>query len=236
MQITRAGERPCGKAGALCTGDGRSLSNTVLGNVAGPAQDIDGDGSTEDTEPEVTVTALTATFSDAPTEHDGTTPFRVKLGFSETIFEATSGGDKNQKVREAIGVTGGTVKGTRRVDRGEYDQWWITVTPAGTGQVTVSIGPKTSCTASGAICTPAGVKLSNKGLHEHPGATWPLRRRCAGGRSSRCRARVRSNAGPGISLDGDRRLCDVGRLGAMSLSLLKFVGQASLVDDAMLPS
>ena len=31
-------------------------------------------------------------------------------------------------------------------------------------------------------------------------------------------------------------LRQIGFMGAMSLSLLKFVGQASLVDDAMLPS
>ena len=103
---------------------------------------------------------LTASFENVPASHNGTGTFTVELAFSEAVFDGTESFDKNQKIQNALQVTGGTVKGRRRVDPQEYDRWRLWIEPDGNGDVTVTLPATTSCSATNAICTPGGTALS----------------------------------------------------------------------------
>ena len=91
--------RPCDEEGAICTADGRSLSEGISTTVEGP-----------DTGP----LPLTASFEDLPEAHDGENAFRFRVAFSENI------GISFRSLREdAFEVTGGRVTRGKRVDRPE---------------------------------------------------------------------------------------------------------------------
>ena len=132
--------RPCGEPGAICTADGRSLSEGISTTVEGP-----------DTGP----AGLTATFEDVPAAHRGEGSFRFRVAFSDGIKISY------KTVRDAsFTVTAGDVTGARRVD-GRRDLWEITVEPASDTAVTVRLPETTDCGASGAICTSDGRPLSH---------------------------------------------------------------------------
>ena len=85
--------RPCDEPGAICTADGRSLSEGISTTVEGPEEGP---------------APLTASFTGLPEAHDGESAFRFRLAFSERIaisfrslredaFEVTGGpGDAGQ--------------------------------------------------------------------------------------------------------------------------------------------
>ena len=124
--------RPCGEPGAICTADGRSLSEGIATTVEGP-----------DTGP----AGLTAAFEGMPQAHDGEGGFRFRVAFSENI------GISYRSLREdAFTVTGGRVTGGRRVD-GRRDLFEMTVRPDGDGDVTIALPAGRACGVSGAICT-----------------------------------------------------------------------------------
>ena len=124
--------RPCGEPGAICTADGRSLSEGISTTVEGP-----------DTGP----AGLTAAFEGMPEAHDGEGGFRFRVAFSENI------GIGFRSLREdAFTVTGGRVTGGRRVD-GRRDLFEMTVRPDGDGDVTIALPAGRECGVSGAICT-----------------------------------------------------------------------------------
>ena len=154
--IVLAANRECGTAGALCTADGRMLTTAWLGSVA--AQPGTGTGTTSTDEEGAA--PLTAQFAAMPAEHDGESKFRFRLVFSDEIFEGTEPFDKNKAVRDALDITGGVAKGSRRVDKTEFDEFWIDVRPSGNGPVTISLSPASSCSTSSVTCTPDGRKLS----------------------------------------------------------------------------
>ena len=104
---------------------------------------------------------LTARFENVPASHDGSSVFRLRLAFSEEVFEGSEPFDKNQAIQDALVVNGGAVTGRRRVDRDEFDEWWIKVAPSGSGAVTVSLPAQTDCEAAGAVCTPDGASLAS---------------------------------------------------------------------------
>ena len=113
--------------------------------------------------------ALTAEFRDVPASHDGSSVFTLRLAFSEAVFDGSESFDKNQAIKNALQVTGGTIRGRRRVDPGAYDRWIFRIRPSGTGSVTVGLPATTgACSEAGAICTPGGTALSNA-----PSATVP---------------------------------------------------------------
>ena len=115
-----------------------------------------GEGRTEAAEE-----TLTASFENVPGAHDGSSAFTLELAFSEAVFDGTESFDKNQAIRDALQVTGGTVRGGRRVDPGAYDRWRLRIEPSGRDDVTVRLPATTgSCDAAGAICTPDGRALS----------------------------------------------------------------------------
>ena len=125
--------RPCEETGAICTADGRVLSQGISTTVRGPvagAQD-----------------PLTARFVGMPTKHDGDRAFRFRVAFSENI------GISYRSLREdAFTVTGGRVVGGKRVDD-RRDLFRMTVEPDGDGDVTITLPEGRKCGVSGAICT-----------------------------------------------------------------------------------
>ena len=132
LTISLVAGRPCGEPGAICTADGRSLSQGISTTVEGP-----------DTGPP----PLTARFEDMPEAHDGESVFRFRVAFSENI------GISFRRLREdAFTVTGGRVTRGQRVDD-RRDLFELTVEPDGAGDVTVTLPAGRDCGVSGAICT-----------------------------------------------------------------------------------
>ena len=118
------GGRPCDEPGAICTEDGRSLSEGIATTVEGP---------------EPGPPALTASFEGLPEAHDGEDSFHFRVAFSEDI------GIGFRSMRDAsFTVDGGEVTRARRVDR-RHDLWRITVAPDGDGEVTVTLAAGRAC-------------------------------------------------------------------------------------------
>ena len=100
---------------------------------------------------------LTATIHDAPKSHDGQEDFTFELRFSEEPEEDFS----YETLKDhAFTVTGGTVKGARRLVSGSNIRWEITVSPDSNSDVTVKLPATEDCGAQGAICTDDGRMLS----------------------------------------------------------------------------
>ena len=97
---------------------------------------------------------LTAGFDDVPTAHDGSTPFTFEVEFSEATAATAT------QVQNAVGVTGGAVTAAA-LESGSDTVWEVTVTPSSTSTLTLTLGVTEDCTATGAICTSDGRKLSN---------------------------------------------------------------------------
>ena len=114
-----------------------------------------GEGRTEADE------TLTGRFENVPSAHNGSSAFTLELAFSEAVFDGTESFDKNRAIRDALQVTGGTLRGGRRTDPGVYDRWRLRIEPSGRGDVTVTLPATTGvCGSAGAICTPDGRPLS----------------------------------------------------------------------------
>ena len=131
LTVTLEAGRPCGEPGAICTADGRALSEGISTTVEGP----------EAPPP------LTASFEGMPEAHDGESAFRFRVAFSENI------GISYRSLREdAFAVSGGRVTRGKRVDD-RRDLFEMTVEPDGDGEVTVTLPAGRECSVSGAICT-----------------------------------------------------------------------------------
>ena len=79
----------CDSQGAICTGDGRRLSNGLALLVPGPAPAPPPPPPTPDPTPDPTPTPLTAQAAEAPAQHDGDA-FTFELRFSETPADGFS--------------------------------------------------------------------------------------------------------------------------------------------------
>ena len=101
---------------------------------------------------------LTVSVESAPTSHNGSEAFRIRVAFSET---PESGFSYTTMRDHAFTVTGGDVTGARRLVRGKNLRWEVTVQPSGNADVTVELPVTTDCAAQGAICTDNDEKLSN---------------------------------------------------------------------------
>ena len=98
---------------------------------------------------------LTASFVSAPSHGGAGTAATLRLSFSEPV--ATS----YRTLRdESFTVTGGTVRGARRVD-GRSDLWDIEVEASSDADVVVELPETLDCAASGAVCTGDGRALSH---------------------------------------------------------------------------
>ena len=99
---------------------------------------------------------LTASFADVPARHDGSTAFTFTLSFSEDV-----GGLGYRMLRDsAFDITGGNVTGARRKTEGSDQHWNIKVEPDSEADVVILLPETTDCSATGAICTADGRKLS----------------------------------------------------------------------------
>ena len=160
--LTLAVASDCAAAGAICTANGRALSEAVTVSIAyGPA-----------------VVPLTAEFTDVPDEHGGSSAFTFRLAFSEDIRNSY------RKLRDdLLSATGGTVTRARRVD-GRSDLWEIQVEPSGSGPVTVTLPEGERCgtapctadrrslsqTVTATIEGPPGLSVADAEVEEGPGA------------------------------------------------------------------
>ena len=88
--------------------------------------------------------------------HDGSSEFTFEIEFSEEF-----GLSYVTLKSHAFNVTGGSVERAQRTDKPSNIPWRITVTPQGTGDVTIELPATTDCGSTGAICTGDGRKLSN---------------------------------------------------------------------------
>ena len=132
LTISLDAGRPCDEPGAICTADGRSLSEGISTTVEGP---------------EPGPALLTAAFEGMPETHDGESAFSFRVAFSEDI------GISFQSLREdTFTVTGGRVTGGKRVDD-RRDLFEMTVEPDADGDVTITLPAGRECGVSGAICT-----------------------------------------------------------------------------------
>ena len=114
--------------------------------------------------------ALTARFENVPDGHDGSSAFTLQLAFSEAVFDGTEPFDKNDAIKNALRLTGGTVRSRRRVSPGAFDRWILWIGPSGNGDVTVRLPATTgSCSGAGAICTPDNRPLSAPASATIPG-------------------------------------------------------------------
>ena len=139
----------CAAQGAICTDNDEKLSNSLNLTVSGPEATPP---------PAVVVTALTVSVESAPTSHNGSNSFRIRIALSEapkSSFSYTTMRD------DAFTVTGGDVTGARRLVSGKNLRWEVTVQPSGNADVTVELPATTNCATRGAICTGNDDKLSN---------------------------------------------------------------------------
>ena len=143
VTVTLAAGRACAVSGAICTrgGDRRQLTNTPTATVAGPVD-------------EAAPAVLTASFVEAPHEHDGETAFTLRIAFSEGIAI----GFRTFR-DQSVSVSGGSVTHAKRVDR-RKDLWKVTVKPGSRGDVTVTLAGGRACGTAGAVCTGDGRALS----------------------------------------------------------------------------
>ena len=102
---------------------------------------------------------LTVSLENKPTSHDGTNDFSFDIRYSEEF-------DLSYKTLKfhAFNVSGGSVQKAQRLHKEPESNigWRITVRPDGNGDVTVVLPITTDCSATGAICTGDGRKLSNR--------------------------------------------------------------------------
>ena len=128
--------RACGKANAVCFGDGTTpLSAAATATV--PAVPFEG------------------SFSEVPHEHDGETAFELNFHLS-----APPAGLGYRTVRDSLfEVTGGRIETAYRLVRGSDLGWTIRVDPTGVGAVTVTLKDTTDCDAPPGVCTASGRKL-----------------------------------------------------------------------------
>ncbi len=170
------------------TADSLALGDaTVVSEGSGLAAALGHSGTEATAAPEQSqqqdLPALTAEFTGAPEDHDGTTAFTLRLRFSEEFPL-----DWATPAATGIVVTGGTLDTVERVTTGEDREWTLTVTPEGNEDVTVTLPATADCEDDKAICTaderplsnappattvrgPAGVSIADASAVEGPGAT-----------------------------------------------------------------
>ena len=134
----------------------------TLSNASG-AEISDGQatGTITDSEP----VPLTASFSNVPDSHNGSTEFTLDLTFSENFPISY----RTLRDRAFTEDDHGPVTKARRKVQGSNQTWTITVEPSGNGAITITLPATTDCAATGAICTDDGRKLSNSTTITVPG-------------------------------------------------------------------
>ena len=99
--------------------------------------------------------ALTASFTQAPSTHDGSSAFELRFAFSHEPR-----GYSWRTVKDRLfTVTGGTIEKASRTTRGSSLGWKIRVAPAGNADVTLTATATTDCAAQHAACDASGRKF-----------------------------------------------------------------------------
>ena len=112
-------------------------------------------GTQEDPPAETPVVLLTASFTNVPADHDGSN-FTFNLNFSENVKAGYA------RIRDdAFTVSGGAIASASRKTQGSNQDWTVEVDPTGNGAVSITLPETTDCSATGAICTDDGRKLSH---------------------------------------------------------------------------
>ena len=143
VTVTLPGNRDCGTTAAICTKEDHpvQLSNSPSATVAGP--------------PGVSTVPVTASFSNMPAEHNGST-FTFDLSFSENVAAGYA------RIRDHVfTVSGATIKKAQRKTQGSNQNWTVTVDPTGNGGVSITLPETTNYSNAGAICTDDGRKLNH---------------------------------------------------------------------------
>ena len=113
------------------------------------------EGTIEDVAPQAPSGGLTARFARAPAEHDGSSPFKVRVAFSEAVRMS------GRRLRaDVVAVAGGRTTKARPVN-GRKDLWELTVKPGSNGDVVLTLAGGAACDSPGAVCTPDGRALAN---------------------------------------------------------------------------
>ena len=162
--------RKCGTPNAVCIG-GRALAHAAAATVPGT--------SSTPPPPEV---PLTASFSGAPAEHDGTGSFELRFRLSEE-----PAGLSHRAVQNGLfGVSGGTIGRAWRLQKGNNEGWGLRIVPSGFGDVTLVLRATTDCAATPGVCTSDGRMLGAGSRRPSPARP---RSRSPTQRSGRARAR-----------------------------------------------
>ncbi len=127
----------CEAGDAVCTEDERPLIEAVTAKIA-----------------QGTVPPLTAEFSEAPGEHDGSEGFTVRLNFTGAVNVT-----ETALRTRTLSVSGGRVESAEH-EIGRRDRWLLTIAPTSLEDVTVALSPPASCGEADAVCAPDGRKLS----------------------------------------------------------------------------
>ena len=135
--------RKCGKPNAVCIG-GRALAQAAEAMVP----------SATATEPPAEV-PLTASFSGAPAEHDGTSPFELRFRLSEE-----PAGLSYRTVHNGLfDVSGGAIGRAWRLQKGNNEGWGLRIEPSGFGDVTLTLRATTDCAGTPGVCASDGRML-----------------------------------------------------------------------------
>ena len=104
---------------------------------------------------EAAAQTLTARFEAMPESHDGS-EFTFEIHFSEEVEMSFV------NLRDdVLDVTGGVVKGARRLTAGSDLGWQITIVPEPNVDVSISLPPTVDCAAASAVCTADDRALSS---------------------------------------------------------------------------
>ena len=150
VTVTLPATTDCAATGAVCVDD-RPLSAAVSVTVPREAA-VQQDPATP----------FTVRLDRVPAEHDGTTAIVFRVLFNKKPDSAYSYVTmRDATVRARRDGAAVAVSAVERLNKPHNDRWQITVPPGGKGDVTVSVGPFSSCSDTGAVCIGDGTVLSN---------------------------------------------------------------------------
>ena len=146
VTVALAATTDCTATGAICAPGGRMLaavSATVPETAAPPPTPF-------------------RVSADLPAEHDGASEIVFEVSFNkepQADYSYKTLRDYTLRIRQ--GGESLTPK-VRRLNKPHNDRWEVKVTPGSKEDLSVSIGPFTSCSDEGAVCTAADEVLSNR--------------------------------------------------------------------------
>ena len=108
-----------------------------------------------------TAPAFRVWFEAVPGGHDGTSAITFKVKFNKKPADYSYVTMRDSTLKISQGGQRLTASRARRLNAPHNDQWEVTITPVSTADLTVSVGPAASCSATGAVCAADAEQLSN---------------------------------------------------------------------------